>query len=49
MKIIQINLGNYGSTGGIAIGINNVAKEEGMETYLAYPWDSNNSPRKREI
>ncbi len=50
MKIIQINLGNYGSTGGIAIGINNVAKEEGMETYLAYPWDSNNKPsQERDI
>lgn len=46
MKIIQINLGNHGSTGGIAIGINEVAKVEGIETYFAYPWDSNNKPSK---
>lgn len=44
MKIIQVNLGNYGSTGSIALGINETARAEGMEAYIAYPWDSNNKP-----
>ena len=42
MKIIQINLGNFGSTGGIAKGINSVARSMGMETCMSYPWDPNN-------
>lgn len=42
MKIIQINLGNFGSTGGIARGINAVARSMGMETRMSYPWDPNN-------
>ena len=44
MKIVQLNLGNHGSTGGIAKGINIVARKEGIITYFAYPWDSNNGP-----
>ena len=44
MRVVQINLGNHGSTGSIAIGINEVAKSEGIETYFAYPWDSSNKP-----
>lgn len=36
-KIVSINLGNYGSTGRIMIGISNLAREHGYETYIAYP------------
>lgn len=47
MKVVQINLGNHGSTGNIAAGVNEVAESVGIETYLAYPWDSNNKPSKK--
>lgn len=47
MRIIQINLGNFGSTGGIAMEINRIANLEGMETYMAYPWNCNNKRKEQ--
>ncbi len=46
MNVVQINLGNHGSTGGIARGISEVANKEGINAYFAYPWDSNNGSSK---
>lgn len=37
MKLVSINLGNFGSTGRIMIGISNVARTCGFTTYQAYP------------
>lgn len=41
-KIIQINLGNYGSTGTIMSGISQTAIKEGFDVYQAYPAGSIN-------
>lgn len=38
MKIVSINLGNFGSTGGIMRGVTYLAREKGHEAYMAYPW-----------
>ena len=45
--VLSINLGNFGSTGGIARGINAVASKKGFCAYLAYPWDPNNGPQEK--
>lgn len=45
--VLSINLGNFGSTGGIARGINAVAIKKGFCAYLAYPWDPNNGPQEK--
>ena len=37
MKVISINLCNYGSTGKIAYGISEKAKENNIDYYVAYP------------
>lgn len=37
MKIISINLGKYGSTGKIMIGISHAAQKQGVLCYQAYP------------
>ena len=47
MTVIQINAGNFGSTGGIAKGINSVARREGMQAYMAYPRRSDNKKKEQ--
>lgn len=37
MKIVSINLGKYGSTGKIMIGISHAAEKKGHQCYQAYP------------
>ena len=44
MKVLSLNLGNFGSTGNIAQGIKNEANAVGMEYVLAYPVDPQNKP-----
>ena len=44
MKVVSINLGNAGSTGGIARNIKNYAKEQGIEVYTAYPDSKSTRP-----
>ncbi len=45
-KILSVNLGNFGSTGRIAKGIIKLAKENGCDTYFAYPDNAHNVPRQ---
>lgn len=44
MKIISINLGNAGSTGGIARNIKKYARNNGIEVYTAYPDSASTLP-----
>lgn len=44
MKVISINLGNAGSTGGIARNIKRYAGEKGIEVYTAYPDSASTLP-----
>lgn len=44
MKIVSINLGNAGSTGGIARNIKRYAKNRGIEVYTAYPDSKSTRP-----
>lgn len=44
MKIVQINLGNFGSTGNIAKNINKLAISKGNEAYFVYPYNGLNKP-----
>ncbi len=44
MKVVSINLGNAGSTGGIARNIKNYAKSQGIEVFTAYPDSSITRP-----
>lgn len=44
MKVVSINLGNAGSTGGIARNIKNFAKKQGIEVYTAYPASTSTRP-----
>ena len=43
--VVSINLGNFGSTGRIMIGIANAAREQGYITYNAYPESYNVQPK----
>lgn len=45
-RVLTINLGNFGSTGTIAKNINSVAKNNGLETFFAYPETSLNKPKE---
>lgn len=46
MTVVHLNLGNYGSTGSIAAGINRAARAQlGWDTYLAYPESANCKPQ----
>lgn len=42
MKTIAVNLGNFGSTGKVMSGINEIAQSKGYVTYQAYPGHENN-------
>ena len=44
--IVSINLGNYGSTGRIMMGISEFAEKNGYRTYQAYPKSWNVQPKK---
>ncbi len=44
--VVSINLGNYGSTGRIMIGIAKAAQEQGYTTYNAYPESYNVQTRQ---
>ena len=44
MKIVSVNLANVGSTGGIVRQIAELAEENGITYYQAYPWSSKNKP-----
>lgn len=44
MRILSINLGNFGSTGTIMKEISRHAQEQGYETWCAYPARGNNVP-----
>lgn len=44
MKVVSINLGNTGSTGGIARNIKKYAKKQGIQVYTAYPASSSTQP-----
>lgn len=52
MKIIQVNLGNWGSTGKIMLSLKDVAEQRGHEVFCAFP-DSNylikNKIKKNDI
>ena len=37
MKIVEINAGNFGSTGNIMLGIADIAKKEGHEVIVCCP------------
>ena len=45
-RILSINLGNFGSTGGIMKGISSTAKVSEYDTRMAYPGSCHNSPRQ---
>lgn len=45
-SILQINLGNFGSTGGIMEGIAQLGKARGMCFYSAFPFNQVNAPLK---
>ena len=48
--IVSVNLGNFGSTGGIMRNISALAEEEGYLTYRAYPENVKNlPPEERDI
>ncbi|MBU5430216.1 glycosyltransferase [Kineothrix sp. MSJ-39] len=48
--VVQINLGNFGSTGNIAKKIKQVGEESGLNVILAYPDNKNNTtPNKDDI
>lgn len=44
--VVSINLGNYGSTGRIMMGISDLARKNGYKTYQAYPESWNVQPKK---
>ena len=46
MKIISINLGNFGSTGTIMREISHKAELAGHICYNAYPWNDNNQTER---
>jgi len=46
MVVVSINLGNAGSTGGIARNIKQYAKKEGITVYTAYPDSTSTRPRE---
>ncbi|MCM1060396.1 MAG: glycosyltransferase [Eubacterium sp.] len=48
MKIVSINLGKYGSTGKIMIGISQIAEQRGHQCYQAYPGAPQNYPREEK-
>ena len=45
-KILAINLGNFGSTGGIMSDVCNIAEENGYIAYKAYPSNPQNKPKE---
>lgn len=47
IKLLQINLGNYGSTGSIMLNIGELVEQHGGESFYAYP-NSRNS-RSKEV
>ena len=44
-KVVSVNLGNFGSTGRIMMGIANAARRQGYITYNAYPGSYNVQPK----
>lgn len=48
MKLVQINLGNHGSTGSIMRGIHDAAVEKGIECYDIYPKSKYNVQRRNK-
>lgn len=45
-KVVSVNLGNFGSTGGIMLGITDMARKAGYDAYNAYPGNTLNKPKK---
>ena len=45
-RILSINLGNMGSTGGIMKGISSTAKASEYDTRMAYPGSCHNTPNQ---
>ena len=44
--VLSVNLGNFGSTGKIMMGISEVAQQDGYVTYQVYPGHKNNQSKK---
>lgn len=47
IKLLQINLGNYGSTGSIVLNIGNLVEQHGGESFYAYP--SSRTSRSKKV
>ncbi|WP_051411519.1 glycosyltransferase [Ruminococcus flavefaciens] len=46
--IVEVNLGNYGSTGNIMKGISDEAEKKGYVVYQAYPQNAQNLPAQKQ-